>query len=76
MMTRYNKKPFFFLTLFILRGGEGGRKRWRETSIGRLLFVPWQACAPTENRTGDLSVCGTTEAKPTEPYWSGPKLLS
>ena len=60
----------FLKDLFIFRGGEGGRKRERETSICEryiyrlpLLFSQvgtWpttQACARTGNRTSNLSVC-------------------
>ena len=49
--------------LFILKKGEGGRKRWRETSICGCTcvattgdLVPNQACALTGNPTSDPSV--------------------
>ena len=44
-----------------------GDSHWgkRETSVSCLLYVPWpgtepvtQACAPTRNQTGKLSLCG------------------
>ena len=66
---------FFFLFLFLIfreRRREGKREGEKhqckiETSIGCVLYVSWlgaelttQACALTRNRTGDLSLCGTT----------------
>ena len=59
-----------FIYLFLEKGE--GRERERETLMGERashqLLPVWapagrpahQACAPTRNRTGDLSLCGTT----------------
>ena len=58
---------FFKDFIYLFFGGKGGRKRGRETAINCLLYAPQpgtepttQACAPTGNRTRDLSLCGTT----------------
>ena len=64
------KKRFYLFIFWRERGKEGERKgekycRKKETSIGCLLYVPWQgtkpatqACTLTGNRTGDLPLCG------------------
>ena len=57
----------FLKILFIFREGKGGRKRGRQTSMcGCLSHTPQtgtrpatQACVLTENRAGDLVLCGT-----------------
>ena len=63
---------FFFKRFYLFIFGERGREGERETLMGERashqLLPVWapagrpahQACAPTRNRTGDLSLCGTT----------------
>ena len=70
---------FFFFKIFFIyfeRGGEGGRKRGRETSIGFLSYVPQpgtdpatQACALTWNQPFALQ----DDAQPSESHQSGPQ---
>ena len=48
------------LCIYCLRGGEGGRKKGRETLMWPGTKPETQACAVMGNWTGDFLLCGTT----------------